>query len=177
MPAESIVHDALPERLRALHRLWAGRRRPTRADFTFAMLKPWLGHLALFDHGPSGFRFRLCGTELIPRFTREATGLALHALDPAVRAGVEPLLGDARDGMRAACAVAHVDFEARRTEYCDLALPLFGAGDAVSELLFASYAVRQVRPYAVSTPARLHAAVKARTSRAAAEPATHAARS
>jgi len=146
MPAETMLFPALPEPLRALYRLWADRDRPARADFPFAVLKPWLGHLALLDCAGGGFRFRLCGTELIPRFTREATGLGVGALAPDLRRGVEPVLEDARGHGRPACANARVDFEARCIEYCDLALPLFDGHGAVAELLFGSYAVRQVRP-------------------------------
>jgi hypothetical protein len=139
----------LPAPLRALHRLWASRlsgaRLPKRADFPLQSLKPWIGHLALLEAAEGGYRFRLCGTELIPRFTREATGLTLDALAPEICGGLTAALQSARDSKGAVVASARIEFEARCTEYCDLVLPLYGGQD-VTELLFGSYAVRQVRP-------------------------------
>lgn len=67
------------QKLVALRTLWEQKRgertMPCRGDLSVAELRPWLGHLALINLDSTGDTFRLCGTNLFPRFGGDVTGL------------------------------------------------------------------------------------------------------
>jgi hypothetical protein len=134
--------SALPPRLQSLLWLWAERRgaatMPPRDTFSPKDLRDWIGNLALIET-EGAFRFRLCGTNLIPRFGREATG-----------APVEELAGDIAEPLCAmlstACATgmpvfgtAYIQIGRERFGHADLALPMAGPSGGVAIILFASY--------------------------------------
>jgi hypothetical protein len=139
---------SLPPGLEALLSYWlqkcAGRAMPRRDDLPVQELRPWIGQLALIDiAGEKDFRVRLCGTNLIRRFGREATGLVVSELAVDIAQQLQALL---RAGCRAAApvvAVSHVQFGRVLVSHSDVALPLSGADGQMSGFLLGSYQLRE----------------------------------
>jgi hypothetical protein len=134
---------AANQKLAALRRLWEQKRgeraMPCRADLSVVDLRPWLGNLALIDLDSTGDTFRLCGTNLFPRFGGDVTGLR-----------VADLRGDDgrsfRDGMarvragQVPSAESHMQIiHGEEVTFNELALPLSTGGVELKVVLFASY--------------------------------------
>lgn len=137
--AEAIANPLL----RALYRLWDGRRgsqpAPSRADFAVEDLRPWLGHLVILDClEDDDFRFRLYGTALVDIFGFDLTNTLVSAA--ADRIGAKPM-AEYRQ-VRATglpCYIARGSPSSRDYLAMDkLALPLMDRG-AVTKILAAIY--------------------------------------
>ena len=135
--------------LKALLALWSRMRgeriMPARDDLPLEMLQPWLAHLALLEPGPTGFGIRLGGGELVGRFGRETTGLALAELPADIRKGLYALIDLVHARRVPVAAASSVGFEGRRTLYSDVLLPLSGGRFRSTLLLLGSYPIT-VRP-------------------------------
>ncbi|HXL98403.1 MAG TPA: PAS domain-containing protein [Rhizomicrobium sp.] len=133
----------LHPRLKALLACWnekrGQRRMPARAELPLQVLKPWLGHLALLEPEQGGFRVRLGGTELSPRFGRETTGLELGALAPGIRKGLRATIDLAYVSRAPVISALSIRREGRKTLYSELLLPL--AGDGAMMFLLGCYPV------------------------------------
>lgn len=132
------------QKLTALVELWENLRSPqgapARADLPVKVLRPWLGHLALFEFQTGvGPVFRLCGTRLHSRFEGEVTGRPVSTLQENFR---KPLLEQIEQ--------TKLSNHPRRTtqtiirvgeplKFHDLYLPLKGEKPDESYVLFASY--------------------------------------
>lgn len=110
------------------------------ADLPVQALKPWLGHLALLETSGSGFRFRICGTELIPRCGGEATGRGLDELPPEVGASIADILGCAKERSAPVIAALILPHEDGTQLYSELVLPLRDR-DLPALLLLGSYSI------------------------------------
>lgn len=135
---------SLPPQLETLAGFWLsmgqGALLPWREDFTPRALKPWLGNLALLEPLPAaGFRFRLCGTRLLPRFGFDTTGQLVADLPAAV--GLD--LGDRLD--RAAALQApvigrlQVRSNLETVDFFELVLPLWCRETAARLFLLGAY--------------------------------------
>ena len=113
---------------------------PRRSDLPLDELRPWLGHLALFDRPEEGrFRFRVCGTELLARFGCEATGLMVDDL-PDASGGV--LHAELERAITASVPITwsvSIANDGGETVYGEMALPLSDEDAHLSMLLLGSY--------------------------------------
>lgn len=134
----------LHPKLKALLVCWREKSRdramPAREDLPLQVLKPWIGHLALLEPEPHGFRIRLGGTELIPRFGRETTGLSVARLAPDIRKGLCATIDMAIARRAPVISAISIRFEGRRTLYSELLLPL-SRGPRSTMLLLGCYPV------------------------------------
>ncbi len=137
-------HAMAPE-LDALYRLWDAKRTvyamPSRGDFLFEELVPWLGHLMLVDaiDGGRDFVYRVFGTGIAEFLGQDLTGKRLSTLPPQLQ---RPL-GDEYCGVMAARRAHYVvgsPFLSRPFTIAARAiLPLSRAGRAVDQLLIGFY--------------------------------------
>jgi hypothetical protein len=145
------VHDddrrpgPLHPKLKALLAVWeekrGSHRMPSREDLPVQALKPWLGHLALLETAAGGFRFRICGTELIPRCGGEATGRGLHELPPEMGASIADILCCATDRSAPVVAALILPHEDGTQLYSELVLPLRDRDLPSPLLLLGSYSI------------------------------------
>ena len=138
----------LPPALQSLVSFWlqkcGGRPMPWRESQPVQELRPWLGHLALFElASESGFRLRLSGTDLIRRFGREATGLGLDELAGDINRQLKAILRATIKGGVPVVATSAVPLGRTTDWYCEVALPLAGPGGGLNTILFCSYRRRQ----------------------------------
>jgi len=135
------------QKLSELKVLWNRKRGnlpiPSRAQFATQDLQPWLGNLALI-HIPT-CTIRLCGTNLMSRFGRDATGCNFAALDEPVAASVISYVGRALstklpDDCEYTCILDgyHLRFQ-------ELVLPLSDDTIDVTMILLGSY-LAETRP-------------------------------
>jgi hypothetical protein len=125
---------------------WRSRRDghaiPAYGDLPVRELKPWLGHLALIDPMKNGdFRIRLGGTELIPRFGRESTGLTIRELDRSIREGLLSVLRRACVKKQPVITALTTRFQGRRTLHSEVVLPFRTADMHVGMLVLGSYSI------------------------------------
>jgi len=112
---------------------------PARAQFAIQDLQPWFGNLALIDI-PS-HTVRLCGTNLISRFGRDATGWDIASLDEAVAASVTPYIDRAQATKASIEDVHNRIIDGYLVSYRELVLPLSDDADHVTMILFGSYPI------------------------------------
>ncbi len=153
-PGEQDIHRlgaqirALPPQLESLTAYWlqkcAGREMPLRAELPVDELRPWLGHLALLElAGERDSRVRLCGSDLIRRFGREATGARVGELAVDISRQLTAIIKATAKAMAPVVSLSPVQLGHTTTTYCEVALPLGGSGGRLAILLLASYPVRQ----------------------------------
>jgi hypothetical protein len=142
--------SATPElipRLEALLGHWQRRYGtppiPDRSRLDPAGLGPWMRHITWIDAAPADrFRIRDFGVDLIRRFGREATNNDVDdlALDIAtgLRRGLERVIATAAP----VTGYASVPLGREAAVFCDLFLPLASERVRISQLLFASYEIR-----------------------------------
>ena len=142
---------ALPPRLESLLSYWLqkcdGRQMPSRADLPTAELQPWLGQLALIEvMGEQDFHIRVCGTNLIRRFGREATGVGVNELADDIAAQIKSILKSTIKAAAPIVAVSPIEFGRATVFYCEVALPLSssdGPDGRVAAVLLGSYQFRE----------------------------------
>ncbi len=139
---------SLPPQLESLLAYWlqkcGGRKMPARDDLPTQDLHPWMGHLALIEIvGENDFRVRLCGTNLIRRFGREATGVRVNELAFDIARQLTAILKATTKAMAPVVAVSQVALGHGISTYCEVALPLYGAGAHIRTVLIGSYPVRE----------------------------------
>ena len=139
---------SLPPQLESLLAYWlqkcGGRKMPARDDLPTRDLHPWMGHLALIEiAGENDFRVRLCGTNLIRRFGREATGVRVDELAFDIARQLSAILKATAKAMAPVVAVSQVALGAGISTYSEVALPLYGTGARIGTVLIGSYPVRE----------------------------------
>ena len=139
---------ALPPKLESLLSYWLqkcdGRQMPSRADLPTAELAPWMGHLALIEiAGEQDFHVRVCGTNLIRRFGREATGVGVNELAADIAGQIKSILKTTIKAAAPIVAISPVEFGRSTVFYCEVALPLSGPGGRVAAVLLGSYQFRE----------------------------------
>ncbi|HXC54606.1 MAG TPA: PAS domain-containing protein [Rhizomicrobium sp.] len=139
---------SLPSGLESLLSYWlqkcAGRPMPARDDLPVQELRPWLGHLALIELAGDGkFRVRLCGTNLIRRFGREATGVLVDDLAVDVAQQLKAILRSVDRAAAPVIAVSHVQLGRTAVSHSEVALPLSGAGGRIGTVMLGSYPIRE----------------------------------
>ncbi len=138
---------SLPPQLEALLSYWLqkcdGRAMPIRGDLPVGELRPWIGHLALLEIvGEQDFRVRLCGTDLIRRFGREATGAVVRDLAFDIAQHLTAILKATVKADAPVVAVSHVQLGRATYVYSEVALPLADPDGRVAMMLLGSYPVR-----------------------------------
>ena len=138
---------ALPLKLEALLSYWLqrcdGRQMPSRADLPTSDLQPWMGQLALIEvMGEQDFHIRVCGTNLIRRFGREATGVRVDELAPDIAQQIKSILKSTIKAAAPIVAVSPIEFGRSTIFYCEVALPLSSPGARVAAVLLGSYQIR-----------------------------------
>jgi hypothetical protein len=151
-PAQS---GPLHPQLKTLLALWSQARgdriMPAVDDLPERTLQPWRGHLALIEPGPGSLRFRQSGSDLIPRFGCDTTGLTLADLAADIRKGLHATIDIVHARRTPVAAASSVRFEGKRRLYSDLLLPLSGGRFRSTLLLLGSYPVT-ARPGAQPPP-------------------------
>jgi hypothetical protein len=131
------------QKLLDLKTLWNkkanGNAMPSRAQFATQDLQPWFGNLALIDIPTS--TIRLCGTNLIPRFGRDATGHPFDVLEKGPLDSLSSYIATAREAKRPLTGEYSAIIDGYWLRFRDLILPLTSDGDVVSIILFASYPI------------------------------------
>ncbi len=138
--------DDFPPKLTGLLAVWCAKRRgvqpPWRGDFSPRDLKPWLANLALLERtSESAYRFRVCGTALIPRFGCDATSQAVNDLDSAFRMDLPSRLDRAVASQRPVLARFGLISASDTVEFAELILPLLVAEAGVGMLFLAAYPI------------------------------------
>ena len=141
---------ALPPQLESLLSYWLqkcdGRAMPARSDLPVGELKPWIGRLALIEiAGEKDFRIRLCGTDLIRRFGREATGVLVSALAFDIAQHLTAILRATVKAEAPVVAITHVELGRATYVYSEVALPLAGPDGRMAMVLLGSYPARPAR--------------------------------
>jgi hypothetical protein len=138
--------QSLPPRLEALLSYWlmkcAGRPMPSRDELPIHELRPWLSQLALIEVSGDQ-RVRLCGTNLIRRFGREATGLSVGELAPDIADQLRAILKAASKSIAPILAVSRIRLGRETITHSEVSLPLADGGGRLSIVLFGSYQVRE----------------------------------
>jgi hypothetical protein len=154
IPGEQDIHRlgaqirALPPQLESLTSYWlqkcAGREMPQRDELPVEELRPWLGHLALLElAGERDSRVRLCGSNLIRRFGREATGVRVGELAVDISRQLTAIVRATVKAMAPVVSLSSVQLGHTATVYCEVALPLGDANGRLAMVLLGSYPVRQ----------------------------------
>jgi hypothetical protein len=139
---------ALPAKLESLLSYWLqkrdGRQMPSRADLPTAELRPWMGQLALIEvASEQDFHIRVCGTNLIRRFGREATGYGVNDLAPDIALQITSMVKSTIKAAAPIVAVSPIEFGRATVHYSELALPLSVPGVRVAAVLLGSYQFRE----------------------------------
>ncbi len=139
---------SLPSHLESLLSYWlqkcSGREMPSRDELPVQELRPWLGQLALIEAaGEADFRIRLCGTNLIRRFGREATGLAVDELADDIAQQLRAILRATVRAGAPVVAVSPVQLGRITVWHSEVALPLSGAAGQITTLMLGCYPVRE----------------------------------
>jgi hypothetical protein len=142
---DDTVPGPLHPKLKALLAAWqarcCGRDMPRRDDLPPQTLRPWLSHLALLEPAGASFRFRISGTDLIPRCGGEATGKSVADLPAEFGASLSEILRRAC-ATRAPVIAALIQRQDEGTAlYSELVLPLQDRDPAQLLLLLGSYAI------------------------------------
>ena len=141
--------DGLPLKLEKLVAVWRAKcvdgRLPSRDNFTPRDLKAWLSNLALLERIPEGgYRFRVCGTGLIPQFGCDATGRAVEELTEELRIDLRNRLVRSSTLQIPIVACLQIPLALKCADYSELILPLANEDARVSMLLLATYPARQM---------------------------------
>ncbi|HEY4940202.1 MAG TPA: PAS domain-containing protein [Rhizomicrobium sp.] len=139
---------SLPPQLESLLSYWlqkcGARRMPGRDELPVQELKPWLGYLALIEIvGENDFHIRLAGTNLIRRFGREATGVAVSDLAFDIAKQLTAILKATAKAMAPVVAISPVALGRITNTYCEVGLPLSGPGGRLVSVLLGCYPVRE----------------------------------
>lgn len=139
---------SLPPQLESLLGYWLqkceGRTMPARDDLPVRELRPWLGHLALIDVADEqDIRIRLCGTNLIRRYGREATGAGIDELALDIARQLKAILKATVKANAPIVAVSHIPLGRTMISYCEAALPLAGPGGLVGTVLIGGYEIQR----------------------------------
>lgn len=139
---------SLPPTLESLVSYWLqkcdGRRMPARDDLPVQELRPWMGQLALLEIvGETKYRVRLCGTNLIRRFGREATGVEVDELAFDVAQQIKAIVKATIRAAAPIVALSHVQLGRTVVSHSEVALPLSGAGGRIATVLLGSYPIRE----------------------------------
>jgi hypothetical protein len=136
----------LPQPMRALLALW--RRRciggtvPQESDLDAQVLQPWQSHLARIDLVASrGMTFRHCGTGLIRRLGRVATGVGVETLAGDIAAGLREALTRCIGLVAPVVAHPHVSLGNGFADHIDLVLPFADPTGRIAMLLLVSYEI------------------------------------
>ncbi|HWD28862.1 MAG TPA: PAS domain-containing protein [Rhizomicrobium sp.] len=135
--------DPIPHQLQALVAYWDekrdGRALPLREDLGGAGLRPWAGHLALFEaFDDQDFLFRACDANLIRRFGRVATNRPIGDLATDLARHLRAVLSAALDAKGPVVATSGVALGYTILWHCELALPL-GSRDHRRMVLLGSF--------------------------------------
>lgn len=135
----------LPPKLETLITYWLqkcdGRAMPRRDDLPVQELRPWLGHLALIEIGADPL-IRVCGTNLIRRFGREATGDSVGDLAYDIGQQLRAILKAAARASSPIIAVSLIPLGRSTVSYCEAALPLAGPDGNLATVLLGAYEIR-----------------------------------
>ena len=139
---------SIPPQLQDLISHWLtkceGRPQPLREDFGHRDLKPWWGHLALFDVlGDDDFAIRLSGTNLIRRFGREATRLLVGELAIDINRHLRDVLKATLKAAGPVVATSSVQLGRVTYWHCDVAMPLASLEVPRGMILFCSYPIAE----------------------------------
>jgi hypothetical protein len=137
---------SIPSPLQELLAYWLekceGRAMPMREDLPHRELRPWYGQLALFDAvGDSDFQFRVCGTNLIRRFGREATNLYASDLAPDIARHLREVLKTTLRAEGPVVATSGVQLGRATLWHCEVAMPLGSLENRRGMVLLGSYPV------------------------------------
>lgn len=114
---------------------------PARADLPVALLKSWLGNLALIDVDGTEPQFRLCGTNLHKRFGGEVTNRKVSSLGREIIASLETCIAAViRDGKPKEHSF-QMRADGEITAFREMCLPLSDTGKSVQTILMVSYPV------------------------------------
>lgn len=152
-PGEQQIHRlgaqirSLPPQLESLVSYWLqkcdGRAMPTRDDLPVGELRAWIGHLALLEiAGEKDFRVRLCGTDLIRRFGREATGVMVGELAFDIAQHLTAILKATVKADAPVVAISLIPLGRATYAYSEVALPLSGLDGRTAMVLLGSYPIR-----------------------------------
>lgn len=138
--------DGLSPKLKKLLAAWQTKcvdgHLPSRDDFTPRSLKSWLGNLALLEHvSENGYRFRICGTNLINRFGCDVTNKTLRDLNEEFRYDLRSRLDRALMLRTPVSTRLRIPFKQDIVDYSELILPLANDKRKVGMLLLASYPI------------------------------------
>jgi hypothetical protein len=138
---------ALPPHLEALVAYWlqkcAGRPMPARDELPERELRPWFGNLALIETGEDErSRIRLCGTNLIRRFGREATGVFVADLAFDIAGQLRAIIKAMGKSPVPVVSISRVRLGHGLSTYSEVALPLSGR-PGTSTVLLGSYSIRE----------------------------------
>ncbi|MDE2112497.1 MAG: PAS domain-containing protein [Alphaproteobacteria bacterium] len=144
MEEEFTLPDGFPSKLTGLLAVWYTKRRgdraPLRGDFSPRGLKPWLANLALLERASENeYRFRVCGSALIPRFGCDPTDQAVNDLDQEFRIDLQSRLDCATASQRPVSARFGMISALDTVDYSELILPLLVGGAGVGMLFLAAY--------------------------------------
>jgi hypothetical protein len=136
--------DPLPRPLQALLVHWRekcdGRAMPMREDFAAGELRPWHGHLALFEaFDDSDFLFRACDPNLIRRFGRVATDRPIGDLATDLARHLRAVLNETIETKAPVVATSGVALGYTILWHCELALPLGRLAHDSRMVLLGSY--------------------------------------
>jgi hypothetical protein len=140
-PRPQLQMSQADQKLIDLRMLWQNKSKslvmPAWGHFANKDLRPWLGNLTLIE--VQSRTVRLCGTNVIPRFGRDATGRSFDELQEAVTASlmsyVTRLVSAKLPAEDAYCCI----IDGYLTTFKELALPLSDDGSAVNLILLGSY--------------------------------------
>lgn len=133
------------QKLNSLLDLWSAKRgkkaMPARADLPAALLKPWLGNLALIDVDGDEPCFRLCGTNLHKRFGGEVTRRKVSSLDREIVASLETCIATVVRDSKPKDHSFQMRVDGEVMSFREMCLPLSDNGAAVQTILLVSYPV------------------------------------
>jgi hypothetical protein len=135
--------DRPEQKLQHLKALWERKRgeklMPARAQFAIQELQPWFGNLALIDI--PYHTVRLCGTNLISRFGRDATGCDITGLGDDVAASITSYIDCARATKSPSASMYNCIVEGVWMSFQELILPLSESPTEVTMILLGSYQI------------------------------------
>jgi hypothetical protein len=133
--------DRHDQKLRDLRALWDRKRgslsMPMRAQFVTEDFGPWFGNLALIDIPPR--TIRLCGTNLIERFGRDATGCDIADLDKLVAESILSYIDSTRATKNPSTNIYNCIADGMLMKFQELILPLSDDAIDVTTILLGSY--------------------------------------
>ena len=135
-----IERAQLSRRLQQFLDLWerkrVGRLMPTRQDFAFEELRPWLGELHLLEVLPGDFRFKVFATGTAERVKREFTGRLMSEAEPKelIREAMTAYRHTVESRTPSFADRSNIEIDGRIFSWHRLVLPLSADGQAVDHL-------------------------------------------